>query len=197
MKSAHCVAAAAVVLAATSFQQRVDEPPVGTGGIVTLWHDDPLAHDFSFRHGRYGGIFEDHVRKNRGMDLDFAQYTPGEFTVALEGGRTGSILDLGAIDDLQRRHGWEETVGGGQGFASIRRAGDRFVILRDYERQTTQPLPEARHLASAKNHAPIADGHVYLARIADQDGSDEVLVKLLVLAYAEKESVTLRWELVD
>lgn len=169
------------------------------GGIVTLYALDPIAARLNLRDGDHGGVFDAHMAKNRGSDLDFAQYRAGEFTVGIEGSRTGVIVDLGTAIDLRQRYGYEETVGNGQGFASLRVVGREVVILRDYARQTTQTVAESEQLFGAAvpgAHAPVKLGHVYLVRIADaRDPRHETLAKLLVLEYRPGESVTLRWQL--
>jgi hypothetical protein len=40
-------------------------------------------------------------------------------------------------------------------------------------------------------------GHIYLLRIADSrdKNSEQIVVKLMVIAYRPEEAVTLRWEL--
>jgi hypothetical protein len=169
--------------------------PPGLGeGLVTLYVDDPLAHTFSFEDGAYGGIFEGNMVKNAGMDVDAEGYYPGEFTVGLEGGTTGQIFDLGSIEGLRARYGYDETVGGGQGFASIRLEGTRFDILKSYRAQTRQTLMEARVLAKQPNHVPIVDDHVYLVRLVDSSRPPvERFVKFVVVSYEPGESVTIRW----
>ena len=88
--------------------------------LVTLYKLDPISKTFSFRDGKYGGLFQDHMAKNRQSYIDFGNYHKGEFTVGIEGGTKGVIMDLRHTYDLGQRHGFPETVGGGQGFSSIR-----------------------------------------------------------------------------
>jgi hypothetical protein len=173
--------------------------PVGEKtGLVTLYARDPLAATFGFSDARYGHIFQDHMVKNRGSDIAFTTLQSRELWVGIEGGRKGSILDLGTADSLQKRYGYTETNNGGQGYASIRREGGRFVILKDYEKQTTQSLTEAEDLGKSGDRAGIAEDHVYLVRITDGDGaSSELVVKILVVAYDPGRAATIRWSIID
>lgn len=186
----------------------VDAGPGGGGSestLATLFARDPLSHCYSFARAAEGSRIQDHVVKNAGADLDFGGYTPGCFTVGIEGGRVGRIVDLGSVEDLKARYGYTETVGGGQGFASIRRRDGAFVILQDYKSQATQELREAVELYPPgpdekrveMNHAPVVEGHVYLARISDDRGSNETIVKFLVVAHQPNQSVTIRWARID
>ena len=54
------------------------------GGLVTLYSDDPLTHDFSFARGEHGGTFQEHVRVNTGADIDY-----GEVTAKTKAGTVG------------------------------------------------------------------------------------------------------------
>jgi hypothetical protein len=168
-------------------------------GLVTLYANDPITHDYSFRLARHGAYFEDFMLKNAGADIDFSVWYPDELTVGLEAGTRGQILDLGGLDVLQDKYRFDETIGGGQGFASIRRDITRnFVILRDLKHQVTQPLGEGRLISRAANHAPVVTNHVYLIRIATTGSpSVERFVKLMVIKHEPGVSVTFRWAIVD
>jgi hypothetical protein len=173
------------------------EPPPETG-IATLYLHDPLSNCLSFGSGGEGRVFQDHMVKNRQSDIDFGHYSSGAFTVGIEGGRRGAILDLGSSEDLQQRYGYSETVGKGQGFASIRLHEGRFVILEDYQSQTTQALQGADALLGQlddhNQSAPVHSDHVYLVRLTDRhDEEFERIVKFQVIAHAPDESVTIRW----
>lgn len=170
----------------------VEEPAIVTG-VDTLYFRDPLRHAMSFASGQEGGVFQDHMVKNRGMDIDFGHYVDGAFTVAIEGGRLGAIEDLGSTGDLQQRYGYSETIGRGQGFASIRLDGSRFVILQDYDTQETQPLQGVQHLLGVLDEynvsAPVHLDHVYLMRLVDRhDTSFERIVKFKVIAHTPGEA---------
>ena len=101
-------------------------------GVATLFALDPLSQTFSFKDGLPGKAVQDHRVVNRQSDIDFGNYHAGEFTVGIEGSVQGAIVDLGSVEELRERYGYTETVGGGQGFASIRREGESLVILKDY-----------------------------------------------------------------
>jgi hypothetical protein len=178
---------------------RAEEERTEKGGLVTLYALDPLARTFSFGDGQYGHVFQDHEVRNRASDIDFTGYRAGHFSVGIEGGRLGIILDLGTADDLRKAYGYGETVGNGQGFASIRRQGDKVLILKDSKERTSQELKEAEPLfraGRAGDSAAVNLGHVYLVRLTERrDKSFERIVKFLVVSYKEGESVTLRWQL--
>jgi hypothetical protein len=166
-------------------------------GIVTLYALDPLASTFSFGDGQYGHTFSGNLTKNRSSDIDFGLYKLDQFSVGIEGGRSGAIVDLGTAQELKARYGYAETVGDPQGFSSLRVVDGQLVILRDYKANTTQPLREgAALLETAKpGHAAIVKGHIYLVRLVDQfDRTFERIAKLLVLDYQPGASVTLRWQ---
>src|SRR5688572_5132997 len=88
-------------------------------GLTTLYSRDPLTQSLCLRDGGPGLVFQSGQKRNRCSDLNFHSYAPNTFSVGVEGGRRGVILDLGTPQDLQSRYGYQETVGGGQGFASI------------------------------------------------------------------------------
>ena len=183
------------------------EPVEPATGIATMYYHDPISRTFSFKTGRAGHMFQDHMLKNWRSDIDFGHYrhpSPDEFefSVGIEGSVMGMIVDLGSTEDLSKRYGYKETVGGGQGFASLRVENDVVVILKDYDEQTVQPLLESdtllnfvskrdrgRNMASA----PIAVGHIYLVHIHNPSNKEDRLVKFIVLAYTPGESVTIRW----
>ncbi|MBS1793601.1 MAG: hypothetical protein JSS81_07095 [Acidobacteria bacterium] len=168
------------------------------GGIATLYALDPLAHTFCFADGREGYMFQQNEVRNRCSDLDYNAYNAGGLTVGNEGARTGAIVDLGGAAELARRYGYTETVGGGQGFASLRAADGKIFIVKDRAGRTEQEIAESALLfAGGKSGAKAAvqTGHLYLLRITDKyDKSFERLVKLIVLAHAPGESVTFRWQ---
>lgn len=188
-----CVVAASTTMAIGAADEVT--PP---SGLVTLYQRDPLAARVSFATGAYGSVFQDHQVKNHQSDLDFGHYFANQFSVGIEGGRVGAIVDLGTPDTLQREYGYRETVSGGQGFASIRIEKGRLVILADLATQTTQPLRNTSALFGelrSSSHAPVQDNHVYVVRILDEhDRQFERLAKLLVVRYEPGVSVTLRWQ---
>ena len=185
-------------------QQDAVEPATG---IATMYYHDPLSRKFSFKTAREGGMFQDHMTKNRTSDIDFGHYrhpAPDEyeFAVGIEGSVEGMILDLGTAQHLSQKYGYSETVGGGQGFASIRIEDDAIVILKDYDEQTVQPMMVADALLKfddkddetrAMASAPIAVGHIYLVHLYDPTNHEDRFVKFIVLAYTPGVSVTIRW----
>ncbi len=118
--------------------------------------------------------------------------------MGIEGARLGAIVDLGTTEDLKKQYGYEETVGAGQGFASIHVEDGKLVILKDRRSQEMQELKQslqvfAEPTSSAK--APVKVGHIYLARITEKGNpTEQVLVKLLVIGHVPGESVTFRWQ---
>jgi hypothetical protein len=173
------------------------ESPYHTG-LATLYCNDPLSRTWSFGDDEEGHVFQDFMVKNGGSDIDFGGYSEGGFTVAVEGGVRGMIVDLGTQDELQEKYGYSETTSGGQGFASIRREGNQFVILKNYKDQTTQTLTEAGPLfGELKEYCvslPVVADHIYLMRLTDRHEPEfERIVKFKVVAFRPGESVTMRW----
>lgn len=169
---------------------------LGAQGLTSLYAVDPIGRTMNFTDGAYGGVIQDYMVKNANSDIDFGGYLHNAFTVGIEGGREGAIVDLGLAATLGPRYGFKETVGGGQGYASIRLIDGELHILADYENQTTQPLAEAAQLVPGRNAASVAvhAGHVYVVRIVDRhDQSFELIVKFMVVEFRAGESVTLRW----
>lgn len=168
------------------------------GGVVTLYALDPLAQSFCFRDAGDGLTFNQHEVRNRCSDINFNNYHAEQFAVGIEGGRLGVIVDLGTAGDLKKEYGYEETVGGGQGFASIHFEEGKVVILKDRRARVMQGLKESTQLFAQPTptaNAPVKLGHIYLARITDRhDSSFQFSVKLLVIGYVPGESVTFRWQ---
>ena len=170
----------------------------GKGGVVTLYALDPLTQSFCFRDGGAGHVFQQNEVRNRCSDINYHSYYAEQFAVGIEGARLGSIVDLGTTEDLKNKYGYEETVGAGQGFASVHFENGKLVILKDRRSQEMQSLQESMQVfaeptSSAK--APVKVGHIYLARISEKRNPDsQVLVKLLVIGHVPGESVTFRWQ---
>lgn len=172
-------------------------------GIVTLYARDPLAQSFCFRDGGLGSVFYENEVRNRCSDINFNGYRQSNeadiFKIAVEGGREGVIFDLGTSDDLQKKYGYEETVGRGQGFASLQVKNGKVYILKDRRERTTQELREPEFLfqkpSSETETVSVKLGHIYLMRLTDRNHKDfEQIVKLLVIAHVPNESVTIRWQ---
>lgn len=99
-----------------------------SGGLVTLWMLDDRANSMSLNTGEPGGVLQGNEIRNRDGQLDFGAYRPGEFSVGIQGGEMGRIVDLGASADIRERFGYAETVAARQGFASIQVVGGAFRI---------------------------------------------------------------------
>jgi hypothetical protein len=167
--------------------------------IATLYALDPLARAFCFDDGGYGQTFSDWSVYNRCSDIDFNTYNNGNFTVGIEGGRVGTIINLGSSADLQKKYKYQETMGNGQGFASIHRKNKTILILKDIAyNHTFQPMEESDALfRERRSEASVSVnlGHLYILRITDRsEPAFERIVKMLVIAYKPNESVTIRWE---
>jgi len=146
---------------------------------------------------RGGHVIQDHIVKNGGSDIDFDGYQAGAFSVGIEGGSEGAIVDLGSEKHMEAKYGYRETSGGGQGFASIRFVDDELVILKDYRTQNVQPLLESQELFGTLESCAAASvqlGHIYLVRLTDRhDDSVERIVKFKVVGHVPGQSVTIRW----
>ena len=173
-----------------------------TTDISTLFARDPLTQSLCFKDGGPGGAFQNGQTRNRCSDLNFNSYVANGFSVGVEGGREGVILDLGTPEELMAKYGFKETVGHGQGFASIDVKNRRALIVKDYKTGKLQNIAESERLfqtpSGDTDSVPVKLGHVYLMRITDHsDKSYETFAKVLVIAYTPGESVTVRWQLIS
>ena len=187
------------VSSAPRTQSTVRSDAVPMRGISTLYALDPIARTLCFGDGTPGLDIADHEVVNRASDIDFGGYVPGSFSVGIEGDRVGTVLDLGLPADLEKKYGYAETVGGGQGFASIHRQNNELKILKDTEpTRRYQTMKESEALfqpGTTGADASVKLGHVYLIRLTDRnDKAFERLIKLLVISLKPDESVTIRWE---
>ena len=168
------------------------------GGIATLYALDPLAGSLCLADGKDGGVFYQNEVRNRCSDIEFGSFSPDNFSVGVEGGRRGRIINLGDADELESRYGFRETVGKGQGFASLHAEGGKVFVLKGREPQTFQELRESAALFAEGEktaRAPVRVGHIYLIRITDRhDRSFQRLTKVKVISYVPGESVTIRWQ---
>lgn len=169
------------------------------GGIVTLYALDPLSRTYCFADGKDGHVFQNYEVRNRCSDIDFNNYNPGGFSVGIEGGRVGRIIDLGNVNELRQRYGYDETVGNGQGYASLRFEEGRVAILKDRRSQTVQELKESGLLfqeGTPSASSPVRLGNIYLVRLTDRhEKAFQRIVKLMVIAHTPNESVTIRWQI--
>jgi hypothetical protein len=180
-------------------QGSVAEQQVRSGGIVTLYALDPLARSFCFHDGREGLMFRnDRVTKRCTSDLGFNPAVGGAFLIGTDANRVGAIVDLGTVDEIRARYGYDGPAGAAIGFASLRLLGEKVFVLvqkEDRPQEKAEPLKEAQALSQVGPGATITLGHIYVLRIADaKDGRPQLLVKVMVIAYAPNETVTLRWE---
>lgn len=166
-------------------------------GLVTLYGFDPLQSSLCFNDGGSGYVFENGKVVNRSSHLAFDIYEKDSLTAGIQGGERGYIIDLGTAVDLRQKYGYRETVGNGQGYASLHIAdNNEVVILRNYDQQSYQSLKEAEALFEADRQAasaPVKLGHIYLVRIQRKQPEKDILAKVLVVAYRPGESVVLRW----
>src|SRR5262249_32946590 len=118
-----------------------------------------------------------------------------------EGGVVGKIIDLGSAVDLQKKYEYRETVGNGQGYASIHRKGGKVLISKAGKDTAFQPINETDELfreGKSNASAAVKLGHIYLLRLTDQHRPNfERVVKFLVISYKADESVTIRWEVLE
>lgn len=166
-----------------------------TGTLSTMHALDPIGALLSLRDGAPGHVFQDHIVKNRDSHISFHVYAKDSFQVGIQGGDRGVIIDLGSDAALQSRYGYADTVGNGQGFASIHIEQGRILIGKDYETGEYQPLKEFDELSKARKDANVSHvvlGHIYLVRI-DSPDKEPLYAKLKVVAFVPGESVTIRW----
>jgi hypothetical protein len=177
-------------------------PPRKRSGIFTMYAIDPLARTLCFNDGKEGMAFVNNKWENRCSDLSYTLAGNGSLVSGIELNRVAAIVDLGTANELRARYGFDDAENGGVGFASLRVDGGKIMVLQDDSnpsKTTWQPLQEAAKLTDVKSsaNAPIQLGHIYLLRIADSKdkNSQQVVVKLMVIAYRPEEAVTVRWEL--
>lgn len=171
--------------------------------MLPLYARDPLAQSFCFRDGGFGSIFQQNEVRNRCSDINFNGFRRKNesdiFKIAVEGARQGVIFDFGTSDELQKKYGFEETVGRGQGFASLQVRDGKVYILQDRHARTTQEMSEPEFLfqkpSSETETVSVKLGHNYFMRLTDRgEKGFELIVKLLVIAHVPNESVTIRWQ---
>ena len=167
--------------------------------ITTLYSNDPIAHALCFADGQSGGVIQKGGVYNRCSHIDFDNYKTTGFSVGIEGGQVGRIIDLGTADELSKQYGYAESVGKGQGFASIEARDGKVLILKERYKPGRQELLQAARLFEKGESSASAEarvGHIYIARITDTHNPGfQILVKFLVLSVRPGESVTFRWEL--
>ena len=168
--------------------------------IRTLYKNDFIRHAMSLSTGRYGLAVQDNVVVNVDSELDYGVYFFDQFLTGVQGGQVGELLDLGTTEDLAARYGYQETVGGGQGFSSIRFESGGLVILADLSTGAVQEFTEGQDFLDAPDTvssvpAQVNLGHVYLVRIQDRNDPTFLrFAKLLVTEHVPDELVTVLWE---
>jgi len=169
------------------------------GNISTLYALDPLLQSLCFAGGKPGHVVQDYEVRNSCSDLDFGNYHANSFSTGIEGGRLGVIVDLGDSVTLAREYHYQETVGGGQDFASLRLQSGKIVVLKDFKNHEVQELAETNVLfgkGGSNASAAVKLGHLYLLRITDRfDAKFERLVKFMVVTFTPEQAVTIRWQL--
>ena len=65
------------------------------GRIVTLYVLDAMTSHLSFNDGKPGAIVQGHLTYNRDSQLSFGTYAEDSFTVGIQGGEDGAIVDIG------------------------------------------------------------------------------------------------------
>lgn len=193
------LAGAFALTCSTLIAQTRESPNEIKTGIITLYARDPLAQSFCFRDGTYGAVFQESEVRNRCSDINFNGYRADSLSIGVEGARQGVIIDLGTPDELQKRYGYAETVGGGQAFASLRVKDRKIHVLLDRRAHTSQEVSDTNLLfqkpSSDTKSMPAKLGQIYLVRLTDRNEKDfELLVKLLVIAHVPNEFVTVRWQ---
>ena len=170
-------------------------------GITTLYALDPIAQSLCMADGGYGSTIQGRQMFNRCSDLNFNSYLKDAFSVGIEGGREGQIVDIGTAIDLQKKYGYTETVGNFEGFASIDLMEGKLSILKNYRDRTFQEMDEYKLLfqpPQSPSSANIKLGHIYLLRLTDRhDREFERIAKLVVVAHAPNEYVTIRWQVIS
>jgi hypothetical protein len=176
--------------------------PRKRSGIFTMYAIDPLARTLCFTDGKEGMAFVNNKWENRCSDLSYTPAGNGNLVSGIELNRVAAMVDLGTANDLRGRYGFDDAENGGVGFASLHLEGGKIMVLQDDgnpSKVTWQPLHEASKLTELKSSATAAIqlGHIYLLRIADSrdKNSQQIVVKLMVIAYRPEEAVTVRWEL--
>ncbi|MCB9914867.1 MAG: hypothetical protein H6828_06910 [Planctomycetes bacterium] len=172
-------------------------PSAEADALVTLYRFDPERASLSFATGRPGHLMREHVTFNDGGQLDFGNYHDDELTVGISGGQSGAIVDLGELDAFRERHGLTRYVQSGSPYAALGLWRGAPAVRSEASEVGWRPVRDIASLFDddhEDDHAPARLGHLYLARIVHGDGEEDLLVKLLVVAHAPGESVTLRWE---
>lgn len=157
-------------------------------GHVRLNAKDPFRHSWDFLRQNYGGVIQENEVKNGGQHIAYDSYYAGEFSVGIQGGEKGVIVDLGSDEELAKTLGVTQTVGGGQGFAHLSMETGRFGYAPADAALAWAPAAPG----SLLDHLPVVQHHVYLLRIVDGTSGLDMVVKLLVVQH-ETDAVEFEW----
>jgi len=165
--------------------------------IATLYRFYPIARTFSFSYGTPGLVIDTNDVYNFNSDIDYGNYNAGYLTVGIEGDITGKMVDLGSQTSLSQEYGYSETVGYGQGYASIDFASNTSsqLVIRSAVQNQNQNLTETTQLYQTGSYNeylyPYVD-HIVLVRLSNSNNAEKV-VKMLILA-VDYDYVTFRYD---
>jgi hypothetical protein len=187
MRVLQLVGVAALCVACGSGGSSSSPPAQGT---ADLFAKDPLRHDYDFVRDAYGAAMQNGQIVNVGSHIDFGTYNADAFTVGIQGGQIGAIVDLGDDAQVAAAVGNTETVGGGQGYAGLTLSGGSFNL----------PAANAVYMlttadaGATSDDAPVVQNHVYALRIIDRDTPGaELVVKLLVTGFTSGTEASFEW----
>jgi hypothetical protein len=169
----------------------------------TLWQRHFGQNSVSLATGSFGTGLQGLQVVNFDSELGFGALYEDQLTAGIQGGQVGALLDLGSTAELAAGLGYSETVGGGQGFASLHFEQGQLLILDDFATQTYQPFPRGQAFFDApapQFSQPIGPevDHLYLVRLLDQnDPNFERLAKLYVVEHVPGERVTIVWQTLE
>lgn len=166
---------------------------------AVLFAGDFMRNAISFADGSYGSALQNGSVINLDSEIEYGNYEANALSVGIQGRQTGRILDLGDYRDLESRYGYRETVGGGVGYTSLRRDGERLVIAGKGGLPATQVLREGELFLSSKARdldSALAElGHIYLVRLQDSPEDPQTrFYKLLVTEHIPGQSVVFLWQ---
>lgn len=149
--------------------------------LLELFADDPLRRTVDLENGVYGAVLQEGEIRNQNSHLDFGGYHAGEFTVGIQGGDEGFIVDLGPDEEL--------------GLALTNTAASGFGAL-DLDASGFGYGPaDAVFDDGMTDHAAVEQAHVYVIRVrtTDDDGPRELVWKALAADLTSETRVVLDW----
>jgi hypothetical protein len=119
---------------------RATRPPMIESGssLITLYANDPVANAFSVDDGEYGGVMRRNGVFNRDSDVIFGSYRSGYLSFGMQGRDEAHVINLRTSAELASRYGYDETVSGGQGYASIAFRDSELTIFEERTRATSR-----------------------------------------------------------